>query len=121
MKELTKWDLDRELKQMAEVCTKLKPSTARRKAASLFKKYDEVICYSKKDKEYYEKEARGLKKIVRVLKEQKIYYGNSEESGVVLLTNIEQIDVNKNRVLITTKYNREISLDLGFEYLKDLF
>ena len=57
MKELTKWDFKRELRDLAENCTKLKPSTAKGKATKLLDKYNEIMANSKRSREYDEKEA----------------------------------------------------------------
>lgn len=121
-KDLSKWEFEKELKLMAVSCIGIKEDTAKKKASNIFKKYDEIIEYSKSNKEYYEKEYRKVKQMFDVLKSGKVSYTRGEElSGVLLIKDIEQIEVRKTDVLIITKNGREIIMGSDFKYLKELF
>lgn len=121
-KELSKWDFEKELKTMAVSCIGVKEDTAKKKASKIFKKYYEILAYSKSDKEYYEKEYRKIKNMFDTLKSGTVYYIRGEElKGVLLIRDIEQVEVRKTDVLIITKTGREIIMGSDFKYLKELF
>ena len=121
-KELSKWEFEKELKTMAVSCIGLKEDTAKRKASNIFKKYDEILSYSKSDKEYYEKEYRKYRNMFDTLKSGSVTYSRGEETkGVLLIKDIEQVEVRKTDVLIITKSGREITMGIDFKYLKELF
>lgn len=120
-KELTKWEFEKELKTMAVSCIGVKEDTAKKKASNIFKKYSEIISYSKSDKEYYEKEYIEYRNMFNALKSGSVTYTRGEETeGVLLIKDIEQIEVRKTDVLIITKSGREITMGSGFKYLKEL-
>lgn len=119
--ELTKYHFEDELKQFAEHCTKLKPSTAKRKARELFLKYEEIIVYSKSREDHLRSELTKTANIARAFKTRNIeYFRQNSTYGVLSLENIEQVDVTKTGVLITTRSGREIKLGKDFEYLTEV-
>lgn len=115
-----KWEFERELLAMAVACTKLSPSTAKKKAASLFKKYQGIIEYSKDDIEDKRKKHERLCNMYDALKSGTISYVRGGASGKILLKSIEQVEVRESDILITTKSGREVAMGLGFRYLKEL-
>ena len=112
----TKWKFLKELKIMAVSCTKVKESTATKKALKIFNEYEELIHDSYYDKNYYKEKYRIENKKFETLKNGKINYSN----GSILLSEICQVEVNSIDVVIFTKANREIKLHLDFSYLKDI-
>ena len=119
--ELTKWDFEKELKSMAASCIGVKEATAKKKASALFKKYDEIIAWSKRDNDYYEKQYRRTNNMFDALKSGSVNYVSGKREGVLLIKDIEQVEVREKDVLLTTKTGREIELSNDFEYLKDIF
>ena len=121
VRELTKWDFEEELKTMAESCVGVKEATARRKASALFKKYEELISYSKSDKEYYRTQYFRERNVADALRTGKVRYEKGKEEGVISIKDIEQIEVRERNVLLITKTGREITLGKDFEFLRDIF
>jgi len=119
--ELTKYDFQKELIAMAVNCSGLQPSTAKKKASAIFKKYEGMIAYSESDKDYYLEDHRKYRKMFDTLKTGVISYSRGENSGRLLLKDIEQIEVREKDVLLITKTGREIILGDTFKYLKELF
>jgi DNA-binding LytR/AlgR family response regulator len=120
-KYLTKWEFEKELKKMAVSCIGVKEDTAKKKASNIFKKYDEILAYSKSDKEYYENEYRKIKNMFDTLKSGVIKYTRDKDVGKFLLKDIEQVEIREKYVLLITKTGREITLGHDFNYLKELF
>lgn len=118
---LTKFTFEKELKHMAVNCIGLKPDTAKKKACSIFKRYEELISYSVQDKEYFEKEYRKTKNMFDTLKSGVIKYTRGEVKGVLLLKDIEQVEIRENNVLLIMKTGREVIFGSDFNYLKELF
>lgn len=119
--ELTKWDFEKELKLMAVSCIGVKEATAKKKASALFKKYDEIIAYSKRDNDYYRDQYRRTNDMLEALKSGSVNYVSGKREGVLLIKDIEQVEVREKDVLLTTRTGREIELSNDFEYLKDIF
>ena len=121
--KLTMWDFEAELKTMAVSCIGVKESTAKKKASLIFKKYEDLLSYSKSDKEYAENELLEMKLKFEVLKLGRICYSGQggNVKGFLLIKDIEQIEIRETEVLIIMKTGREIKMDSGFKYLKDLF
>lgn len=119
--QLTKWDFEKELKTMAESCVGVKKATARRKASALFKKYEELISYSKSDKEYYRTRYSRERNVADALRTGKVMYEKGEVEGVISIKDIEQIEIREKNILLITKTGREITLGKSFEYLRDVF
>ena len=120
-KDLSKWEFEKELKTMAVSCIGVKEDTAKKKASNIFKKYDEILAYSKSDKEYYEKEYRKTKNMFDTLKSGVINYTRGKVVGRLLLKDIEQVEIREKDVLLITKTGREITMGNDFNYLKELF
>ncbi|NLN26349.1 MAG: hypothetical protein GX163_12050 [Bacteroidetes bacterium] len=120
-KELTKWDFKDELRAMAASCIGVKEATAKKKASALFKKYDEIIAWSKTDNDYYRDQYRRIRNMFDALKSGSVNYVSGKREGVLLIKDIEQVEVREKDVLLTTKTGREIELSNDFEYLKDIF
>lgn len=118
----TKWRFLEELKTMAVSCIGNKENTARKKASNTWKKYEEIIAFSKSNNEYYEKKYTELKIMFDVLKSGRISYTiGTGVSGVLLIKDIEQVEIRETDVLIITKTGREIVMGSDFKYLKELF
>lgn len=120
-KELTKWDFEEELKTMAESCVGVKEATARRKASALFKKYEELISYSKSDKEHFMTQFYRERNVTNALRTGRVKYKKGEIQGVISIRDIEQVEVRRRDVLLITKTGREITLGEDFEFLRDIF
>jgi hypothetical protein len=119
--KLTKWDFEKELKSMAVSCIGVKEATAKKKASALFKKYDEIIAWSKTDSDYYRDQYRRIRNMFDALKSGSVNYVSGKREGVLLIKDIEQVEIREKDVLLTTKTGREIELSNDFEYLKDIF
>jgi len=120
-KDLSKWGFEQELKEMAVNCIGIKPDTAKKKASTIFKKYESIIEYSASHKEYYEKEYRKIKNMFDTFKSGVINYTRGKDTGRLLLKDIEQVEVREEDVLLITKTGRKITMGHDFNYLKDLF
>lgn len=120
-KDLTKEEFAKELKIMAVNCIGLKADTAKKKASTIFKKYEAIIEYSKFNKDYYKKEYLKTKQMFDTLKSGVINYTRGKDCGRLLLKDIEQVEVREKDVLLITKTGREISMGSDFNYLFDLF
>lgn len=120
IKNLTKWEFKKELKTMAVSCIGVKEDTAKKKASNIFKKYDEILAYSKSNKEYYEKEYLKTRNMFDTLKRGVINYTRGEDVGSLLLKDIEQVEIRQKDVLLITKTGREITMGKDFNYLKEL-
>jgi hypothetical protein len=126
--KLYREDFRKEIMDMAESCTALKPSTAKRKMGDIFKKYHPIICYSTNfSSDYYEKKYEQIKVKFETLKKGYISYYRGETQGKLFLKDIEQIEIRKSviskdtiDVLLITKTGREINMGPNFEYLIDL-
>ncbi len=119
--ELTKWGFKDELRAMAVSCIGVKETTAKKKASALFKKYDEIIAWSKTDNDFYKENYRRIRNMFDALKSGSVNYVSGKREGVLLIKDIEQVEVREKDVLLTTKTGREIELSNDFEYLKDIF
>lgn len=120
--DLYKYRFRKELMNMAVSCVGLKPSTAKKKAYSIFEKYDSIISYSSsRNSEYYEEKYWESVKKLNTLKRGSVDYSRGEIKGIILLKDIEQIEVRQKDVLLITKTGREIIMGEDFKYLKDLF
>ena len=120
-KDLTKWDFEKEIKEMAVNCIGLKPEAAKKKASALFKKYEEIIENSTSDKEYYKRQYFRIQQMFNTLKSGVINYTRGHYDGRLLLKDIEQIEIRETDVLLITKTGREIPMGNNFDYLKELF
>ncbi len=120
-KDLSKCGFEKELKEMAVNCIGIKPATAKKKASTIFKKYEAIIEHSASYKEYYEKEYRKTKEMFNTLKSGVIKYTRGKDTGILLLKDIEQVEVREKDVLLITKTGREITMGYDFNYLKELF
>jgi len=117
--DLSKYDFEKELKNMAVSCIGLKPDTAKKKAAKIFKKYDHIISYQ--DKDYYIRQYNELEIMYNTLKSGKIKYSRGKNKGILLLKDIEQVEVRENDVVLITKNGREIIIGNDFKYLEKIF
>jgi hypothetical protein len=119
-KDLYKWDFEREMKDLAVSCKGLKPDTAKRKAAALFKKYDYIIQNHGSDVGHYERRYWEEVKKFNTLKSGLIHYMKGETKGTLLLKELVWIELRKNDVLVVTKTGKEIALSNDFQYLREL-
>lgn len=126
--KLNREDFRKEIMDMVESCTALKPSTAKRKVDNILKKYRPIICYSTNfTSAYYEKKYEQIKVKFETLKQGYINYYKGGTRGKLLLKDIEQIEIIKSviskdtiDVLLITKTGRQINMGSDFEYLIDL-
>ena len=126
--KLYREDFRKEIMDMVESCVGLKPSTAKRKAYNILKKYRTIISYSTNfSSDYYEKRYEQAKRNVQILKQGYIMYYKGDTRGKLFLKDIEQIEVIKSviskdvvDVLLITKTGRKINMGSDFEYLIDL-
>jgi len=126
--KLYRQDFRKEIMDMAESCTALKPSTAKRKMGDIFKKYHPIICYSTNfTYEHYEKKYEQIRVKFETLKQGYINYYKGGTRGKLFLKDIEQIEIRKSviskdttDVLLITKTGRQINMGSDFEYLIDL-
>ena len=119
--ELTKRDFEKELKAIVVSCIGVKEDTAKKKASAIFRKYEELISWSKSDGEYYRTQYFRERDISNALRTGRVHYKTGDIKGVLLIKDIEQVEVREKDVLLTTKAGREISLGKDFEYLRDVF
>ena len=119
-KDLDKWTFESEMKAMAVSCIGLKPETAKRKVATLFKKYDCIIENHSANVGYYEKLYQEERKKFNTLKSGLIHYISGENKGSILLKQIVRIELRKKDVLIITKTGHEVVLSNDFQYLREL-
>lgn len=121
--DLYRYEFRTELMNMAASCVGLKPSTAKKKADSIFQKYKSIICYSSDHTpDYYNERYAVLSKKFSVLKKGYVNYRRGDNiSGILLLKDIEQIEVREKDILLITKNGREITMGEDFKYLEDLF
>ena len=120
IEELTYDYFLKELQDMAVSCIGLKEDTAKKKVLEIVRKYDEIISYSKEEKEYDEIQLGRYRTLFDTLKSGRIYYGTDELKGYLLIRDIEQIEVSKKNVVVTLKTGREIKFSTDFEYLSEL-
>jgi hypothetical protein len=120
IEELTICSFKKELKDMAVSCIGLKENTAKSKVSKIIKKYDEIICYSKRDRDSYKKEYYRYMRLFNTLKSGIIYSESNEVRSYILIRDIERIEVSKKNVVVTLKTGREISFSTDFEYLSEL-
>jgi hypothetical protein len=120
IKELTSSSFSKELQDMAVSCIGLKENTAKKKVSEIMRKYDEIISYSKEEKEYDEIQLGRYRTLFDTLKSGRIYYRMDELKGYLLIRDIEQIEVSKKNVVVTLKTGREIKFSTDFEYLSEL-
>ncbi len=118
--ELNKWKFQKELNDLCEKCTKLKPSTAKKHAKKLFDKFSEDGCISfYTEKQYIEQ--RDIKinlfKALRILNEGCII----SENSVLKLEDVSYVEFKENGIQITTKNKQVILYSKEFEYLKYVF
>jgi len=126
--KLYREDFRKEIMEMVENCTGLKPSTAKRKAYNILKKYRPIISYSTNfSSDYYEKKYEQIRVKFEILKQGYINYYKGGTRGKLLLKDIEQIEIRKSviskdttDVLLITKTGRQINMGSDFEYLIDL-
>ena len=119
-KELTKRDFEKELKTMAIKCIGLSEYTAKNKASYILKKYDDIIDYSKSNREYIQKEYDKIKNMFDVLKSGKVSYSKANRNGVkgiLFLKDIEQVEIREEDVYVITKTGREIIMSNDFKFL----
>ena len=119
--ELTKRDFEKELKAIVVSCIGVKEDTAKKKASAIFRKYEELISWTKSDAEYYRTQYFRERDIANALRTGRVHYKTGDIKGVLLIKDIEQVEVREKDVLLTTKAGREISLGKDFEYLRDVF
>jgi hypothetical protein len=120
-KELTKRDFERELKTMAIKCIGLSEYTAKNKVSYILKKYDDIIDFSKSNREYIQKEYYKIKNMFDTLKSGKLSYTQGDGlKGIIFLKDIEQVEVRKADVLIITKTGREIIMSSNFKFLMEI-
>ena len=119
--ELTKRDFEKELKAIVVSCIGVKEDTAKKKASAIFRKYEELISWSKSDGEYYRTQYFRERDISNALRTGRVHYKTGDIKGVLLIKDIEQVEVREKDVLLTTKAGREISLGKDFEYLREVF
>lgn len=117
---LNKWDFEAEMKVMAASCVGLKPDTAKRKAAALFKKYDYIIEKHSSNVGYDERKLQEERKKFNTLKSGLIHYISGENKGSILLKQIVRIELRNKDVLIITKTGHEVVLSNDFQYLREL-
>ena len=119
--ELTKRDFEKELKAIVVSCIGVKEATAKKKASAIFRKYEELISWSKSDGEYYRTQYFRERDTSNALRTGRVHYKTGDIKGVLLIKDIEQVEVREKDVLLTTKAGREISLGKDFEYLREVF
>ena len=120
IEELTSSSFEKELQDMAVSCIGLKENTAKKKVSEIMRKYDEIISYSKEEKEYDEIQHTRLYRLFNTLKSGRIDYTKGELKGYLLIRDIEQIEVSTKNVVVTLKTGREIVFPTDFEYLSEL-
>lgn len=121
--DLYRYEFRTELMNMAASCVGLKPSTAKKKADSIFQKYKSIICYSSNyTPDYYDERYSILHKKFLALRRGYVAYSRGNDvNGILLLKDIEQIEVREKDILLITKTGREITMGEDFKYLEDLF
>jgi len=110
----------KELQDMAVSCIGLKENTAKRKVSKIMEKYDEIIFYSKSDRDYIKKQLNRYSTLFYTLKSGIINYKKGESKGYLLIRDIEQIEASTKNVVVTLKTGREIVFPSDFEYLSEL-
>ncbi len=120
-KKLTKLDFKEEIKTMAISCIGVKEATAKRKASAIFRKYEDIISFSESWEEYFRARYFRERNVTDALRTGRVRYKRENVEGVLSIRDIEQVEVRKENVLLTTKAGREISLGKDFEFLKDIF
>ena len=120
IKELTSSSFSKELQDMAVSCIGLKENTAKRKVSKIMEKYDEIISYSKEDRDYIKKQLNRYTTLFYTLKSGIINYKKDELKGYLLIRDIEQIEASTKNVVVTLKTGREIVFPSDFEYLSEL-
>lgn len=118
---ITRYNFEKELIEMAASCVGLKEATAKTKVKNILKKYDEIISHTKEHQEYYLEERRKYQNLFHTLKSGAIKDVNEEQRRTILIKNIEQIRVKADGVVLTVKGGREIKLSTDFKYLQELF
>lgn len=119
-KDLRKWHFEKEMKALAVSCIGVKPDTAKRKAAMLFRKYEPIIERSSGEVGYFERQLQEELKKFNTLKSGLIHYFKGETKGTLLLKELVWIELRKNDVLVVTKTGKEIALSNDFQYLREL-
>jgi hypothetical protein len=119
-KDLRRWNFEKEMKALAVSCIGLKPDTAKRKAAILFRKYEPIIEHSSNEVGYFERRYNEECKKFNTLKSGLIHYIDGENKGSILLKQIVRIELRKKDVLIITKTGHEVVLSNDFNYLREL-
>lgn len=118
---LTYHSFEKELKNMAVSCIGLKEKDmAKKKVSKIIEKYDEIISFSKKDKDYVYTQLDRYRTLFDTLKSGRIDYTKGELKGYLLIRDIEQIEVSTKNVVVTLKTGREIVFPTDFEYLSEL-
>lgn len=107
------WQFREELIELAENCTSIKPSTAKRKARCLFNKYTSIIDINA---DYYRKQSNRKDKIIQTIKTGVVKYNN----GAMSISDISSIKIDETKVTVITKSGLEIYFDSEFEYLIDV-
>jgi len=120
IEELTYFSFQKELQDMAVSCIGLKENTAKRRVSKIMEKYDEIISYSKKDRDYIKKQLNRYTTLFDTLKSGRINYEKGEFKGYLLIRDIEQIEASPKNVVVTLKTGREIIFPSDFEYLSEL-
>ena len=119
--KLTKRDFEKELKAIVVSCIGVKEATAKKKASAIFRKYEELISWSKSDREYYRTQYFRERDISNALRTGRVRYEAGNVNGLISIRDIEQLEVREKDVLLTTKAGREISLSKDFEFLREVF
>ena len=119
--ELTKRDFEKELKVIVVSCIGVKEDTDKKKASAIFRKYEELISWSKSDGEYYRTQYFRERDISNALRTGRVHYKTGDIKGVLLIKDIEQVEVWEKDVLLTTKAGREISWGTECESLREVF
>lgn len=116
---LDKWTFKRELKELCEKCTTLKPSTAGKYANDLFNKFEGgcISLYTEKEYEKLRNVKDDLTEALNTLKKGLI----ESDISVLKLKDVSYVEFQEDVIVITTKNKQIIRYAKGFEYLKYVF
>jgi hypothetical protein len=119
--EINRPNFQKEITKLALSCINAKEDTAKRKAASLFKKYFGIIEYDLEMTKSLRDSNNQLYKKKEILKSGKIDYISGNVYGKIFIKDVEQVESSDKGVLLIMKGGREIQLSSDFQYLIDIF
>jgi len=116
MKELRKWEFQKELIDLSENCTKLKPSTAKAKARKLFNKYDDIIAYYGSYISDLDNRVKNQRDAIEALKSGIINYNN----GSFKIADVSYYNCSDTRITVMFNNGKEMYFDFSFKGLFNL-